>query len=296
MDYFMVAKMTSYPSDSFKASSIGVAPYSYTKWWLRPRTHDRLPLYWHLISRAFALAMWAIPRRYRFSAALRLARVSNPIVRRLPWYRARRELRIDGVSEIALYHALEIMSNSGALFDPVLDVEGAEIFYNALSSDQGVLVTAPHALLNLLVPRNLYDAGYIPTVISSSSSIHLYGTRLFAHTIRPSPTFMIRLRSVLRSGGVVCAMVDGRHATKQKLIQFPTVEGPMYISDAMFRLALRCNARILFVSVRVDQRRGLLLTVAEPATSPCLTVETITSDCIAFIQAHIAAVASSAGK
>lgn len=291
----MVAKMPCRSSAGSESSSSDVAPYSYTKWWLRPQAHDRPPLYWHLMSRAFALLMWAVPRRYRFSAALRLARVSTPIVRRIPWYRARRQLRLDGVSEIALYYALEIMTNSGALFDPVFHVEGGEVLCDALRGDQGVLLVGPHALLNLLVPRNLYDIGYVPTIVSATSSFHLYGTRLVAHSIRPSPTFMIRLRSVLRSGGIVCAMVDGKHTTGQKLIKFATIAGSMYISDALIRLALRCNARILFVSARLDQRRGLLLTFAEPAaTPPCLTPEAITNDCVEFIQAHVAAVASSA--
>lgn len=287
IDASMAIKSSGSLSAGSKSSSLDVAPYSYAKWWPRPQAHDRPPLYWHLLSRALALGIWAVPRRYRFSAAALHARVLTPIVRRTSWYRAQRQLRIDGVSEIALYYVLEIMTNSGALFEPVLDVEGTEVLNKALKKGQGVLIVGLHALLSQLLFRYLYDIGCVPTIISAAPSAHIHGTRLVASTIQPTPAFMIRSRSVLRNGGVVCAMVDGEHATGRRLIKFATAEGPMYLSDALIRLALRCNASVLFTSVRVDQRRGVLLTIAAPAISSGLTVESITEDYIAFIQAHV---------
>jgi hypothetical protein len=283
----MVIKIPDSLSAGSKQSSLDVAPYAYTKWWRRPQAHDRPPLYWYLLSRALALEMWAVPRRYRFSAVARLARVLTPLVRRTSWYRAQRQLRIDGDREIALYYVLEIMTNSGALFEPALHVEGAEVLSDALKREQGVLLVAPHALLSQLIVRYLYDIGNVPTVVSAAPLAHIYGTRLVASTCQPTPTYMIRLRSVLRSGGVVCAMVDGEHATERKLVKFATAVGLMYLSDALIRLALRCNASVLFISVRVDPRRGALLTFAAPAKSTGLTVESVTEDCVAFIQAHV---------
>jgi hypothetical protein len=287
IDASMVIKIQGSLSAGFNSSSLDVAPYSYTKWWRRPQAHDRPPLYWYLLSRALALELWTVPRRYRFNAAARLARVLTPLVRRTSWYRAQRQLRIDGDSEIALYYVLEIMTNSGALFEPVLHVEGAEVLSDALKREQGVLLVAPHALLSQLLFRYLYDIDNVPAIISAAPSAHIYGTRLVASTIQPTPAYMIRLRSVLRKGGVVCAMVDGEHATERKLIKFATAAGPMYLSDALIRLALRCNASVLFTSVRVEQRRGVLLNIAAPAKSTGLTVESVTEDCVAFIQAHV---------
>jgi lauroyl/myristoyl acyltransferase len=283
----MVIKIPGSLSAGSKSSSLDVAPYSYTKWWLRPQAHDRPPLYWYLLSRALALGLWTVPRRYRFSAAALLARVLTPLVRRTSWYRAKRQQRIDSASEIALYYVLEMMTNSGALFDPVLHVEGADVLNQALKKGRGVLIVGLHALLSQLIFRYLYDKGNVPTIVSTAPSAHIYGTRLVATTIQPTPVFMIRLRSILRNGGMVCAMVDGEHSTKRKLIEFDTAEGTMYISDALIRLALRCDASVLFTSVRVDARRGVLLTIAAPATSTGLTVESITEDCAAFIQAHV---------
>lgn len=274
-----------------KPSPPEITPYSYAKWWRRPHTPDRPPLHWYLLSRAFALTMWTLPRRYRFRAAALLSRALAPVVRRTPLYRAHRRLRIDGVSELALYYALEIMTNSGASFDPALEVEGSRILSDALERGEGVLLIAPHALLSQLIFRPLYDMGHVPTVISAAPLAHVYGTRLVVRAVQPSPTFMIRVRSVLRNGGVVCAMVDGEHAAGQGLVNFTTAEGTMVISDALIRLALRCKARVLFTSVRIDRDRGALLTIAEPATTEGLTAETVTKDFARYIQAHIAAVA-----
>lgn len=292
----MVIKIPASSSTGSKTSSLSAAPYSYNKWWRRPQAHDRPPLYWHLLSRALALQMWAVPRRYRFRAAALLAGVLTPLVRRTSWYRAQRQHRIDGANEIALYYVLEIMTNSGALFDPVLDVEGAEALEEALKKREGVLIVGLHALLSQLIFRYLYDTGYVPTIVSAAPSAHIYGTRLVVRAIQPAPAYMIRLRSVLRDGGMVCAMVDGEHRTGRELVKFVTAEGPMYISDALIRLALRCNASVLFTSVRVDQRRGVLLTIAAPSTSTGLTVESVTEDFVAFIQAHVAQSANPSAK
>lgn len=292
----MAVKTQSRLSTHSQSSSLDATPHSYAKWWLRPQAHDRPPLYWHLLSRAFALGMWTVPRRYRFSAASMLARISIPVLKRTSWYRAKRQIRVDGAGEISLYCALEMISNSGALFDPLLEVEGAELLRDAMKRGRGVLIVSPHMLLYQLVFRYLYDIGYSPTVVSTAPRVHIYGTGLTLPATRPSPTFMIRLRSVLRGGGVVCAMVDGKHASAQSLIEFSTVEGPMYISDALLRLALRCNARILFISLRTHERRRVLLNIAAPDTSSGLTVESAAKDCVAFIQAHVAAVASKEKK
>ena len=288
----MVVKPSGRLGADSESPSPDLAPYAYAGWWRRPSAHDRPAFHWHLVSRALALALWAVPRRHRFSAAALLGRFSTPVVRRTPWYRAQRRNRIDGAGEISLYHALEVLTNSGALFDPALRVEGAEVLDDALRRGRGVLVVSPHARLSQLIFRILYDRGHVPTVVSAAPSAHVYGTRLLIRTIQPSPTFMIPLRSVLRRGGVVCAMVDGKRAAGQRLIEFATAEGQMYISDALIRLALRCEASVVFVSVRLDRRRGVVLTIAGPAASRGLTAAPVANDGAAFIHAHGAAVAS----
>jgi lauroyl/myristoyl acyltransferase len=233
-----------------------------------------------------------MPRPYRFGAAKALARALAPLVQQTSWYRAQRRLRIDGVSEIALHHVLNIMANSGALFDPEISVDGAGTLNAALKNGQGVLMVAPHALLSLLLFRYLYDINCVPTVLSAAPSVPIYGRRLAARAVQPSPAGMFGLRSALRSGGVVCAMIDQRRSHGRRTIEVETPEGPIYISDALIRLAELSNANVIFTAVRLDKRRGAVLTFAAPETAPFINVETITRDFVSFLQEHVAAVAS----
>jgi hypothetical protein len=291
----MVVKIDGGLRNASKRSSPEAVPYSYVQWWLRPKAHDRPPIYWYLTSRIFALAIRVLPRRSRFGASTVLARMLTPLIHRTSWYRVQRKLRLDGVNDIALYYILSIMTHSGALFDPAFHLEGAENLNAALKRGQGILLVAPHALLSVSAIRYLYDVGCVPTVISTAPSVGVYGTRLAIRTLQPSPTFMIGLRSILRDGGMICAMVDGKRAGWNRNTEFSTVEGPMYINDALIRFAIRCNASVVFLSVRMDQRRRIVLTFGASATGPGSTVDEIRKDCIAFMQAHVAAVASASG-
>lgn len=275
-----------------KPESSGILPYSHTPWWRRPQAHDRPPIYWHVASRAFALGLWATPRPYRFGAAKALARALAPLVSRTPWYREQRRLRIDGVSEIALHHVLSIMANSGALFDPEISVDGAGTLDAALKKGRGVLIVAPHALLSLLLFRYLYDINCVPTVISAAPFVPIYGRRLVARAVQPSPASMFGLRSALRSGGVVCAMIDQRSSEGRRTIEVETPEGPIYISDALIRLAKLSDASVIFTAVRLYKRRGAVLTFGAPEAASFASVETITRDFVTFLQEHMAAVAS----
>jgi hypothetical protein len=276
-----------------KSTSSELLPYSYAGWWLRPQASDRPALHWHIASRAFALTMWATPRPYRFKAAKALSRCLAPIVRRTSWYRSQSGLRIDGVREIALHHVLSIMNHSGALFDPKLCVDGAEQLDAALKSGRGVLFVAPHALLSLTLFRYLYDRHTVPMIVSLAPLVHVYGKRLVARAIQPSPSFMIRLRSVLRGGGVVSAMIDRQPAGQPGTVELETASGPVYISDALIRLAKRCNAHVIFTAVRVDKHRGVVLTFRSTEPAQRAEVCTITKEFAAFLQEHLTRVDSS---
>jgi lauroyl/myristoyl acyltransferase len=196
------------------------------------------------------------------------------------------------VGEIALHHVLSIMANSGALFDPEINVDGAGTLGAAMKKGRGVLIVAPHALLSLLLFRYLYDINCVPTIVSVAPLVPIYGRRLVARAVQPSPAGMFGIRSVLRKGGVVCAMIDQRRARGRRTIEVETPEGPIYISDALIRLAERCDASVIFTAVRLDKRRGAVLTFAGPETAHLASVETITRDFATFLQEHVAAVAS----
>lgn len=268
-------------------SAAGALPYSHAGWWKRPRAHDRPALHWHVATRALALALRAAPRRHRFAAARLLARAAAPLARRTPGYDEKRRLGIDGPGEITLHHALSVMAHSGALFDLELEIDGAEHLDAALAAGRGVLVVAPHALLSLSLFRYLYDAGRVPAVVSAAPFEHIYGTRLVVPAVRPSPTFMIRVRSLLRAGGTVCAMIDQEPPGKPRATEFATPGGIVRVSDSLIRLALRCGAEVVFHAARLDRRRGLVLSFAAPRPAARASAEAITQDFVAFVSSHV---------
>ena len=271
-----------------ETASSNLRPYSSRPWWLRPRAADRPALYWHLASRAFAFGMWTVPRRYRFKLARRFTAALKPFIKRTAWYRAHGSLGIDGVEEIALHHALSIMSNSGALFDLEMKIEGAEILRSALRKSHGTLIVAPHALLVLSLFRYLCDLGCPPTIVSAAPYVHVYGTRLVAPTLQPSSNLLIRVRSALRRGEVVCAMIDEGPRNSARTEQFETCTGPVYISDALIKLAKRCAADVIFTSARLDRRQDIILTFGAPMAPTATSEISIAKSFVNFLETHVA--------
>ncbi len=196
--------------------------------------------------------------------ARRLTAALTPIVKRTSWYREHGSRGIDGADEIALHYALNIMSNSGVLFDLEMKIEGAEILRAALRKPHGTLIVAPHALLVLSLFRYLHDMSCFPTIVSAAPFVHIYGTRFVTRALQPSSSLFIRLRTVLRRGDVVCAMIDEAPQNSARTIQFPAGIRPVHVSDALIKLALRCDAEVIFTSARLNERQKVVLTFQAP--------------------------------
>jgi lauroyl/myristoyl acyltransferase len=196
-------------------------------------------------------------------------------------------LGIDGVEEIALHYALNIMSHSGALFDLEMKIEGAEIVRAALRKSHGTLIVAPHALLVLSLFRYLRDLGYPATIVSAAPFVHVYGTRLVACTLQPSSSLLIRVRSALRRGDVVCAMIDEGPRNSARTVQFETCAGPVYISDALIKLAKRCDADVIFTSARLDERQNIVLTFDAPLALTDTSELAIAKSFVNFLETHV---------
>jgi lauroyl/myristoyl acyltransferase len=234
--------------------------------------------------------MRAVPRRFRFSAAVMAARVLSPLIRRTDTYREQRQLRMDGILEIALQRALDSMTRHGTPFDPIHPYIGTEKLQAAMRSGQGILLAAPHAMLSYLVLRHIHDLGGAATSIAGDPRFRVLGTNIPATAIRPSPTYLLDVRNRLRRGEIVGAMLDRDAGTPRHTVEFETAAGPVIISDALIRLAVRCNAQVVFTTARFERGRVIgYLDVPEPTSA---SAEEITQDFIRFVQTHVSAVVS----
>jgi hypothetical protein len=94
------------------------------------------------------------------------------------------------------------------------------------------------------------------------------GTGVTARTVQPSPTFLVKTRSRLRGGDVVCAMPDRAEHHGARTVEIATAGGRVVVAPALMHVAARCGARVIFTEVHAEGRAALAGTVYAPeATS-----------------------------
>jgi lauroyl/myristoyl acyltransferase len=191
---------------------------------------------------------------------------------------------IDSWRDIALWRLMMAAAAAGLRYDPVVEHRGRDHLDAALGSGRGILLAAPHSLLGYVLLRLLRDRGGEPVAIASGLDVPIFGTADMARIIPVSPTLLAEAVRTLREGGTLCAMID-RPGPEPNAFESPTPLGPLYVSDALLRFALRERASILYCTVRVEKER-LRATWSSPPATP--TAETIGRDFAAFVAARIA--------
>ncbi|HEY0026015.1 MAG TPA: hypothetical protein VGB24_24205 [Longimicrobium sp.] len=239
--------------------------------------------------RLVGLGMRIVPGRYRLGAAVHLAGVLAPALRRT-WAFGKLRFPLNSERDLCVHLLIRCMIASGTPFDLRLRVEGADLLDAALASGRGTVIVAPHALLSLLILRYLHDRGHSPVAVANAGRMEVAGTGAFADTVPPSPNIMRVVARRLREGAIVCAMIDRVAATVRKTTRFETAVGALRISDAIFRVAVRTDAMVIFTAARVDRGR-LCLVLAAPQPGSEGSADAIAGEFIGFLQAHAVAVA-----
>lgn len=242
----------------------------------------------YLAGRAFGVGMRVVPHRHRFSLAARLAgSLAVPMRATRVFSGLRRWLRLNSEQDLSLHLLLRSMTASGTAFDVPLRLEGEEALEAALSSGRGTVIVAPHALLSRLLLRHLYDRGHWPTVIGGMNGIQLAGTRVVVPTVPPSPTVLLFARRRLHEGGIVCANLDHIGRPGKKALTFESAVGEIHLSDAIFRLAARCHAQVIFTLARAEPA-GVRQWIGAPRPGSAGSPEAVAADFVAFLQEHTA--------
>lgn len=230
--------------------------------------------------------MRALPRGLRYRAAAAAARTIAPLVASRPNVRRQLAFHMDSAEEIALSWLLEAMTRSGTAFDPLLEVEGADLLDAALVNGRGMLLVSAHAVLSTMVLRCMLDRGRIPAIITSEP-FGIPGTDLAVRAIPPVAGHLFRVRTALRAGEVVGAMVDVESASARAV----TVQAngrKVRITPELFRLAARCGAAIVFVLGRLRPDGHIVVTFGRPATA-----ETAEGEFLHFVRKHLEGKAAS---
>ena len=141
-------------------------------------------------------------------------------------------------------------------------------------------MVGPHAALTLLMIRVFHDRGLNPVVISPDPRMRIGGTAVTARTVQPSRMFLVKTRSRLRRGELVCAMPDrgGHHG--ERTVEFVTAKGRVIVAPALIQLAARCGAKVIFTEVHKEGRE-LVGTIDLPSPA---SADAITRDFMEFVQ------------
>jgi predicted LPLAT superfamily acyltransferase len=200
--------------------------------------------------------MRLLPRRRRFGAAMLAARPLVEVVRRTPQYRVLEDTRFDSGRERALHLLLHALTTNGAAFDPRITIDGYERFVAELRRGRGVLLVSPHTALVLLMLRRFHDDGIAPFVVAVDAGMRIPGTAAPVETVQRSATSMVRVRSRLRHGRLVCAMLDrAAHEPNVRTTQLDTALGPVIFAPALLHLAARCDSSVAFCEAHLEGRR-----------------------------------------
>jgi hypothetical protein len=243
---------------------------------------------WHLLHRAAmatAMTFRLLPRRRRFAAAQSLARAAGPFFRGTGAYRAQQQANIDGAAEIALHFVTNALTVNGTVFDPVVGIEGYDEFRRLCRGGRGVLLVQPHAVLTHLQFRIFHDDGLDPVGVNADRHMRIAGTTIPAQPLVPSRTFLVRARSLLRDGRLVCAMLDRGEHSADRTVEVETANGPVIVAPALLQVACRCQARVAFTEVHVDRRRVVGRIVLASSDS----AEGLTREFGDFVRTHVAA-------
>lgn len=211
---------------------------------------------WRLAGAGVAAAMELVPRKRRFGAAVLLAPVLVQMVRRSSQYRLLANSRFDSGTEIALHLLLHTLTANGAAFDPLITIDGYERFVAEHRRGRGVLLVSPHTPLVLLMLRRFHDDGMEPCVVAADPELRIPGSSRIAETVQPSATSLVQIRSRLREGRLVCAMLDRAvHEPRARTTELETALGRVIFAPPLLHVAARCEASVAFCEAHLEGHR-----------------------------------------
>jgi hypothetical protein len=194
---------------------------------------------------------------------------------------------VEPARDLILFHSLQLLDRCGLAYDLRVHFPGLADLDEAVAAGRGVLLAGPHTRLSQIAVRHLRKAGYDLVAVSSSPSSVPRPPRAGVPHIHVSPHFLVAVREALVQGRVVFAQIDHDAAIPGRTVEVRTSMGNLNVSDALLRLASRCQARTLFIASR-GTSDGLECAIVSPVAEPGSRPDPVGLDDFSrFLQGHV---------
>ena len=179
-----------------------------------------------------------IPRTWRFKLARSLAALAG------------------SRAERCLGYFLAVMDERRLPFDPEVTLSGFEELRTAAEAGRGALVIATHGNAGMarLILRALDEARVNSAVLSHAPGYPICGTGREVETIRPAGTFLLAVRSKLRSGSVVCGLIDSPEPLARDAAHVVVDGASLWLSTPLIRVAIQWQVPVFFLKGRFAGR------------------------------------------
>lgn len=194
---------------------------------------------------------------------------------------------VEPARDLFLWHSLQVLDRCGLAYDLRVDFPGLEELDEAVAAGSGVLLAGPHTRLSQIAVRHLRRAGYDVVAVSSSHASFRRPPGAGVPHIHVSPHFLVAVREALVQGRVVFAQIDHDAAIPGRTVEVRTGMGTLNVSDALLRLAARCQARTLFIASR-GTADGFECAIVSPVAESGSRPDPVGMDDFSrFLQGHV---------
>jgi len=217
-----------------------------------------------------SLPFRAVPRRFRFRAAMKAGALLAPLLG--PVLLGRFENTVGGRIDETLRVLFRAMVRMRLRHDPRLDADVDAELLPALKAGGAVLVSA-HFPINAFFIRWLYDHGHkITAVRSTPGRGYVWGTDTELDLLPPSANVMVQLRRKLVEGRPLVVIVDNALPSARP-IPIETRFGSTAIATPIFTLAEKLGVPVFFYGVRATKSGNPALLVRRIPADPAIFAE-----------------------
>lgn len=192
----------------------------------------------------------------RFAAALKIARVSAPVLERLKILPAP-PFCLNNYQGYLLSYILSSMTYQGLEFDPVITVRGAK----ELKNGRAIIVTG-HYYLNMIFSRWLYDNDHLfsSIMLIGHDEWKIAGTKIPFEVIHPFGKSLLKIRRRLADGHFVIVPIDSSHPYPG-WHKVNTADRDLFVSNDIINFASRINVPILFLKTQMNARHEIVVEI-----------------------------------